>query len=151
MTRQIRERVTGWGLQPIGGWLYGSAARGDGDRDSDVDLFFVLANGYDHDTWELQTAELIDYVNRCTGNWVQILPHTLGSFMDLERSGSVFPRTCEWTASIWWMGRGGVSPRRRVGVQYERAEGDRHEALFGRGCPREAGFRPSVLGRVRRA
>lgn len=70
--------------------MYGSAARGDGDRDSDVDLFFVLANGYDHDTWELQTAELIDYVNRCTGNWVQILPHTFGSFMDLERSGSVF-------------------------------------------------------------
>lgn len=90
LTEKIRARVRDWPLQPIAGWLYGSAARGDGGRPSDVDLFFVLSNDDDEDLWEEQFAQLIDRVNRLTGNEVHVLPHKLDSFLELERAGSPF-------------------------------------------------------------
>lgn len=91
LTDAIRKEVAGWTqVQPIAGWLYGSAARGDGDRASDVDLFFVLPNSYDQAVWDEQAGSVIDRVNALTGNWVQVLPHKLDSFLELERSKSAF-------------------------------------------------------------
>lgn len=90
LTEAIRADVRDWTLQPIAGWLYGSAARGDGGRASDIDLFFVLPNDDDHDAWEGQFTQLIVHVNRLTGNAVQVLPHKLDSFLELERAKSPF-------------------------------------------------------------
>ena len=39
-------RVLAHALNPDEVWLFGSAARGDGDQDSDVDLLVVLADGH---------------------------------------------------------------------------------------------------------
>lgn len=92
LTKAIREHVSGWKIQPVAGWLYGSTARGDGDRASDIDLLFVLPDGdIDRDWWEeYQVAALMDMVNELTGNRVQYLPHTIDSFLALERSRSPF-------------------------------------------------------------
>ena len=90
LTAAIRTQVAEWALQPVAGWLYGSTARGDGDRSSDIDLFFVVSNDYDHDQWETQAVELTDRVSRLTGNRVDVLAHSVDSFLALERGRSQF-------------------------------------------------------------
>lgn len=50
--------------------LFGSAARGDGDRSSDLDLFVVRARAVAEDDarWRAQVAELGEKAQRWTGN-----------------------------------------------------------------------------------
>ena len=38
---RMRKAVAEWPAQPLGAWAFGSAARGDGDVESDVDVLLV--------------------------------------------------------------------------------------------------------------
>lgn len=69
-----------------GAWLFGSAARGDGSRDSDIDLLLVANRTIDADQWEDQVTRLRDQVRRWTGNPVQLVEHTRRSFTALVRA-----------------------------------------------------------------
>jgi predicted nucleotidyltransferase len=67
-----------------GGWLFGSAARGDGDLHSDIDL--LLVSGRAHDAaWESACADLASRVRAWTGNPTQLVEHTGRSFATLVR------------------------------------------------------------------
>ena len=91
LAKKIKEYVSEWAIQPTAGWLYGSTARGDGDRQSDVDLFFVWpASGFDDDAWDEQVGALILQVNQLTGNYVQVAQHGIDTFLGLERDQSSF-------------------------------------------------------------
>lgn len=70
-------------------WLFGSAARGDGDRSSDIDLLLVAEANTDDPAWAGRVATLADQVQEWTGNPVQITEHTWGSFAQLARDGNV--------------------------------------------------------------
>jgi predicted nucleotidyltransferase len=69
-----------------GAWLFGSAARGDGDRDSDVDLLLVANETVEDPGWVEKTAELRDHVRRWTGNDVQLVEHDRSSFARLVKT-----------------------------------------------------------------
>jgi predicted nucleotidyltransferase len=59
-----------WEIQPVSAALFGSAARGDGDVDSDIDLLVVRpaqVNEEDED-WRTQMARLADRIHAWTGN-----------------------------------------------------------------------------------
>ena len=71
----------------MAGWLFGSTARGDGDRQSDVDLLLVAPDGVDH-RWERQIGRLADLVERWTGNYAQVVEHSISSFLALEAARS---------------------------------------------------------------
>ena len=92
MTKRIKDRVATWAIQPTAGWLYGSAARGTGDRTSDIDLLFVWPQcEFDHDEWdERQIGVLVDYVHDLSGNFVQIAQHSVDTFLALESERSPF-------------------------------------------------------------
>jgi hypothetical protein len=74
MLRRLRNAVRGWAVVPIHLSLFGSAARGDGNVESDVDLFLVRPGGLreDNPSWRTQCDTLATQVQRWTGNHVRI-------------------------------------------------------------------------------
>jgi predicted nucleotidyltransferase len=68
--RRVRDAFSGWEVQPVHASLFGSAARGDGALDSDVDIFVVRPATVDAEdvTWCAQLAGLSDLVYTSTGN-----------------------------------------------------------------------------------
>jgi predicted nucleotidyltransferase len=59
-----------WRPQPLHVSVFGSAARGDGGPDSDIDIFLVRPGGIDEEDgkWRAQVEALVDNVFRWTGN-----------------------------------------------------------------------------------
>ncbi len=70
LIRRLRDAIGGWGVPPVHASLFGSAARGDGDASSDIDLLIVRPADVDPDdsTWRDQLDRLADLVRRWTGN-----------------------------------------------------------------------------------
>lgn len=67
---------------PISAILFGSAAHGDGDVDSDIDLLVVHADLGSRGAWESQIDALAERVRRLTGNPLSV--HDIGQ-EDLDR------------------------------------------------------------------
>jgi predicted nucleotidyltransferase len=84
---RLYDELTGWD-DLAGAWLFGSAARGGGDRQSDIDLLLVAGRSLDTDGWVDQTARLISRVRAWTGNPVQLVEHSRRSFAALVREGN---------------------------------------------------------------
>ncbi|MGH8999012.1 MAG: nucleotidyltransferase domain-containing protein [Acidimicrobiia bacterium] len=80
---RLREKLAVWpGL--AGAWLFGSAARGDGGAESDIDVLMV-GDKVDSEAWDRATARLADQVQRWTGNPLQLVEHTRESFSQLVK------------------------------------------------------------------
>jgi predicted nucleotidyltransferase len=67
---RLRDEISAWRRQPLHASVFGSAARGDGDLDSDVDIFMIRPADLDEDNgqWREQVEDLADAVFRWTGN-----------------------------------------------------------------------------------
>ncbi|HVA59697.1 MAG TPA: nucleotidyltransferase domain-containing protein [Mycobacteriales bacterium] len=75
LPRRLRVELADWSIQPVSAALYGSAARRDGDADSDIDILLVrpvLGRSATRDQWVRQVHQLREAVRRWTGNRVQI-------------------------------------------------------------------------------
>jgi predicted nucleotidyltransferase len=84
LIRRLREQLSSW-PDLHGAWLFGSVARGDASRDSDVDLLIVAK--------DLQSPDLHDRLSRLqadvrswTGNDLQLVEHTPSSWRKLARA-----------------------------------------------------------------
>lgn len=91
LRRRLVERLAGEmttfpGL--AGAWLFGSMARGDGDRASDVDLLLVAETSTDDEAWLDATARLRSHVRAWTGNDAQLVELTRESLTRLVERGS---------------------------------------------------------------
>jgi predicted nucleotidyltransferase len=85
LVERLTDELASWeGL--AGGWLFGSAARGDGGRHSDVDLLHVATRNLASEGWASRVGSLTDAVRRWTGNPAQIVEHTRRSLAALVRS-----------------------------------------------------------------
>jgi DNA-binding transcriptional ArsR family regulator len=77
--RELRQRVAGevaaWRVPPDAVICYGSAVRGDGSVDSDIDLLIVRPNTVrpDDPSWELQVSDLSRLVTAWTGNRASVV------------------------------------------------------------------------------
>lgn len=89
LVERLSAELAGWD-RLAGAWLFGSAARGDGDRASDIDLLLVASRSVDNDQWARQASGLISQVGTWTGNPVQLVEHTRRSFTALVRAGNPF-------------------------------------------------------------
>jgi Nucleotidyltransferase domain len=72
---RVRNAFSTWTVQPVHASLFGSAARADGDIDSDIDIFVVrpAAVGSEDPTWSEQLAAISDAVLASTGNRAGII------------------------------------------------------------------------------
>ena len=70
LIRRLRKVIGVWEPAPVHASLFGSAARGDGDTSSDIDLLIVRPADLDPEdaNWRDQLDELADSVRRWTGN-----------------------------------------------------------------------------------
>ena len=70
LERRLRDEISDWELAPAHASIFGSAARGDGDTRSDIDLFVVRPPGVAEDDrrWRAQLERLSDRVYAWTGN-----------------------------------------------------------------------------------
>jgi predicted nucleotidyltransferase len=76
-----------WELKPVHASMFGSAARGDGDVDSDIDLFIVRPEGVDVEDsrWRDQLDRLANDVRSWTGNHAGIAELGVEDLADLRR------------------------------------------------------------------
>ena len=72
---RLRERIGQWVVAPSHASLFGSAARADGDTDSDIDLLVVRPDAVDEDdqVWREQLEGLAEAVHTWTGNHAGIV------------------------------------------------------------------------------
>jgi DNA-binding transcriptional ArsR family regulator len=70
LVRRLSEEIGAWSVPALHASLFGSAARGDGDVTSDVDLFVVRRRRVEHDDrrWRSQLERLAADVLAWTGN-----------------------------------------------------------------------------------
>jgi predicted transcriptional regulator len=70
LVRRLRDAIDGWEVPPVHASLFGSAARGEGDASSDIDLLVVRPADVDPDDvrWRGQVDGLAGLVRRWTGN-----------------------------------------------------------------------------------
>jgi hypothetical protein len=72
---RLRDAFSTWIIPPLHASMFGSAARGDGDLDSDIDIFVVRPIGVDTEnpTWNEQLQDLGDAILAWTGNHAGIV------------------------------------------------------------------------------
>lgn len=72
---RIKDAVESWPIPPDSLIIFGSAARRDGDTNSDIDLLLVRPDALDADdeTWAKQRHALTHDVEHLTGNVVQVI------------------------------------------------------------------------------
>lgn len=72
---RIRTEVAAWRVHADAVWLFGSAARGDGDTTSDIDLLVVRPVTVDEDeqTWLAQIDDVSEHIARWSGNSCEVL------------------------------------------------------------------------------
>lgn len=84
---RLQAAIEAWEVAPIHASLFGSAARGDGDTKSDIDLFIVRPNDVDEEDarWRDQLDRLAKYVRRSTGNHAAISEVAAADLAGLQR------------------------------------------------------------------
>jgi len=74
-----------WHPPADGVWLFGSAARGEGGQDSDVDLLVIRNESVDADDslWLVQLERLAQSVASWTGNDCRVVEYSVGEIVRL--------------------------------------------------------------------
>ena len=85
---RLREAFADWKVAPVHASIFGSAARGDGNTHSDVDLFVVRPASVDEEAavWRSQVDGLIADVHSWTGNHAAIIEQGEPDLKRLQRS-----------------------------------------------------------------
>ncbi len=91
---RLHDFATTLPVRPITLAVFGSAARGDGDTDSDIDILAVHRSGRDDEAWTAQIDDLRDRVIAWTGNPCQIYDLTDIEFDQHVTAGE--PIVDEW-------------------------------------------------------
>ena len=70
LERRLRSEIAAWQIAPVHLSIFGSAARGDGDTASDIDIFVIRTRDVPDDDplWREQLGRLSDHVLAWTGN-----------------------------------------------------------------------------------
>lgn len=82
---RIVEHASGWAHVPDGVVVYGSAARGDGDSTSDIDLLVIRPSTVDGDDedWHRDLTEFSAQVTRWTGNPCEVLDRSVDQLQSM--------------------------------------------------------------------
>lgn len=84
---RIVAEIEGWSSKPIGGYLFGSAARGEATAESDIDLLLVYADAGDGSQAEPDQARLAQGLTAWSGNRSQVIDMTMSQLAAADRDG----------------------------------------------------------------
>jgi len=75
LLERLRTAISEWRVAPLHASLFGSAARGDGSSESDIDLLLIRPDGVGDgdETWQGQVDTLRETAHALTGNRCQML------------------------------------------------------------------------------
>lgn len=106
---RMRSEVAAWEVPAEAVWLFGSAARGDGDAASDIDLLVVRPSAVEADdpAWLRQIDDLSEHVSLWSGNGCQVLELSLVELAAMLSRGEPLVDALRTDA----MTLGGGSPR----------------------------------------
>jgi DNA-binding transcriptional ArsR family regulator len=87
LLNRLADTFRAWKPPPLHASMFGSAARGDGDSSSDIDLFVVRPDSVEADDpmWGGQIERLPDDVREWTGNHASIVEIPESALVDLRR------------------------------------------------------------------
>lgn len=90
LINRLKDAISSWSAKPIHASIFGSAARGDGDTASDIDIFLVRPDDLDSEdpTWRDQIDRLSEAVLAWTGNHAGVIDvgeSDLGTFVEEQR------------------------------------------------------------------
>jgi predicted nucleotidyltransferase len=87
LLNRLTETFEAWEVPPLHASMFGSAARGDGDSASDIDLFVVRPAdvGPDSSEWRERVERLAGDVRDWTGNHANIVEVSETDLVDLRR------------------------------------------------------------------
>lgn len=85
----MRAEVASWSQSAVAVWMFGSAARGDGSVESDIDILVVRPDKVDEEdsVWSSQLAQLADNVRAWSGNACEVLELSRAEVVESARSG----------------------------------------------------------------
>ena len=86
---RIRAEAEAWSRPAAAVWHCGSAARGKGSADSDMDILVVRFDNLDEDEqmWRTQLSKLKDHVRRWSGNPCAVLALSMDELSGSVRTG----------------------------------------------------------------
>ena len=86
---RIAEHAGTWAEPPVAVVVYGSAARGDGDTASDIDLLVVRPAGVGDDdpVWHAAVTDLASRLTRWTGKPCEVLDRSEGELAVMAADG----------------------------------------------------------------
>jgi predicted nucleotidyltransferase len=86
---RIREEVETWARPAVAVWMFGSAARGDGSLDSDIDILVIRPQRLDEDdeVWQSQLTQLAEDVRAWTGNACEVLELSRAEVAEMVSTG----------------------------------------------------------------
>lgn len=81
----MRQQLRSWDPAPLGAWLFGSAARGDGSTTSDIDVLVVRPDDVDglDPEWSAQVDRFADDVTAWTGNPCAVVEYSAEEISEL--------------------------------------------------------------------
>lgn len=84
LLHRMRSEAQGWAVPAVAVWLFGSAARGDGAVDSDIDVLILRADDVDLDDaqWCSQVDDWSHVVRLWSGNTCSVLEMSLSEFFE---------------------------------------------------------------------
>ena len=84
----MRSLLSNWVVHAWGAWLFGSAARGDGNVESEIDVLIVRGDGVhaENETWRRQLDEFAAATLAWTGNDCRVIEFTESEFRELLAS-----------------------------------------------------------------
>jgi len=110
LPRRLRGEISAWQVPPVAVALYGSAARRDGDADSDIDILLVRPaslGSREREQWDGQVHRLRGLVRRWTGNRCQVTDRSAASLRRLSRARE--PIVEEWRTGAVSLGAADIS------------------------------------------
>jgi predicted nucleotidyltransferase len=82
---RMRGHISAWPVPPDAAWLFGSAARGDGGPQSDIDILVIRPDHADaeHPDWADQLESLAAAVTAWSGNRCAVIEYSDSEFEEL--------------------------------------------------------------------
>jgi predicted nucleotidyltransferase len=87
LVERISNEIASWRVSPVAAFLFGSTARGDGDQESDIDVWLVshAVEGALVEQWDDQSFHLSVEIRDWTGNSASILESSLDDVTSMVR------------------------------------------------------------------